>query len=469
MNQFTALRARLFAPVDIASLALFRIAFGGVMLWQVFQYFEDDLIRAYWVEPAFHFSYPGFHWVKPWPGMGMLLHMGLLGVLSAMIAAGAFYRVSMALFCLGFAYTFLLEQSLYLNHYYFICLVSFLMIFAPAHRACSVDAWRRPEIRSSTVPSWSLWLLRGQLAIVYFYAGIAKLNWDWIDGNPARLWLEDKRFTPIVGQLFEQPETFYLISWCGLAFDLLVVPFLLWRRTRAIAFLACVCFHLLNAWFFNIGIFPWFSIAMTTLFFEPDWPRRFFKRWQRGTPSTSLSERFQPAEARRQRSVLAFIGIYAGLQILIPFRHWLYPGDVAWTEEGHQFSWRMKLRNKSGEIAFEVTNPATNETWSENPASYLTRWQVRALVRRPELIRQFAHHLASVVEKRIGSPVEVRAYSLLRLNEREERPIVDPTVDLAREPYRIGPADWIMPEPPPPKRLKSIVTGFALHAERSDP
>jgi hypothetical protein len=35
---------------------------------------------------------------------------------------------------------FFLDQMLYLNHFYLMALISFLMIFVPAHRAFSVDA-----------------------------------------------------------------------------------------------------------------------------------------------------------------------------------------------------------------------------------------------------------------------------------------------------------------------------------------
>jgi hypothetical protein len=447
----------LFTPVDIASLVAFRIAFGAIMLWEVLRYFSYGWIADYWIRPSFHFTYPGFDWVKPWPGVGMYVLMGALGLFALLIAAGALYRLSATLFFLGFTYVFLLEHALYLNHLYFVCLVSFLMIFVPAHRSFSVDAILWPKRSASTVPFCSLWLLRIQLAVVYIFAGIAKLNSDWFKGEPLRSWLSQLRTTPVIGPWLEWPGAFTVIAWAGLGFDLLIVPLLLWKRTRTAAFIAAVCFHLMNAWFFRIGVFPWFSIAMTTLFLDPGWPRRMFAhlgldigpRSRPATSGTSSASITRLAEAKwnteyRQRLIVLLLSIYVAIQLLVPLRHWLYAGDVAWTEEGHEFSWRMKLRGKTGRATFIVVNPATRETWIEFPSDYLESWQARKMATRPELIRQFAHHLATLEGKRTGVPVEVYVKSRVKLNDHPTAALVDPRVDLGKEPYRIGAAAWIL-------------------------
>src|SRR5688572_22319484 len=96
----------LWQPVDIASLVFFRIAFGLIMVWEVYRYFAMDRVRRYYIQPEFFFSYFGFDWVKPWPGDGMHLHFVVLGLLGLFIALGLFYRVSAVLFFLGFTYVF---------------------------------------------------------------------------------------------------------------------------------------------------------------------------------------------------------------------------------------------------------------------------------------------------------------------------------------------------------------------------
>ena len=162
---------RLFEPVDIAALVYYRIAFGALMLWNVWFYYQRGFIAAFWIDPTFLFSFPAFAWVHPWPGDGMYHHFLALAVLAVLIAAGCFYRMSAALFCVGLTYVFLLDQANYRNHFYLLCLMSFLMVFVPAHRAFSVDAWRRPSLASATAPAWTLWILRAQMGAVYVFGG----------------------------------------------------------------------------------------------------------------------------------------------------------------------------------------------------------------------------------------------------------------------------------------------------------
>lgn len=448
--------SQLLSPVDGSSLAVFRMSFGAIMLWQAFRYLAQGLIDRYWIEPIFHFTYPGFAWVQPWSGGGMYFHVAAMGGLAALFAVGLHYRLATVLFFFVFTYLFLLEHALYLNHYYFVCLISFLLIFVPAHRCWSVDAIRNRGLRPTTVPFWSVAILRAQMAIVYFFGGIAKLHSDWFQGRSVQIWLEDKSSHPVFGPLFERPETFLAIAWTGVAFDLLIVPFLLWKRTRVAAFIAAVCFHLLNAWFFNIGIFPWFSIAATTLFFEPDWPRavwRSMSRWWKPLSEESTSPQFAPilsaSEPARRTRVMWFLGIYMGFQVLIPLRHWLYPGDVNWTEEGHEFSWQMKLRDKSAKVEFLIFDPQERTVWQEPVLAHLKKWQARAMAKRPELIRQFAHYLARVSAEDLGREVKVRVNSTVSLNGAPEAVMIDPEADLGHEPYRIGPAPWIVRHAPP--------------------
>ena len=128
---------RLFGPVDIASLVCFRIFFGVLMLVEVFRYLPR--IPRYYFEPEFHFTYFGFDWVQPWPAEWMYVHFGVMGLAAVLVTIGLFYRAAAAVFFVGLSYVFLVEQARYLNHIYLLCLISFLMIFIPAHRARRFD------------------------------------------------------------------------------------------------------------------------------------------------------------------------------------------------------------------------------------------------------------------------------------------------------------------------------------------
>src|SRR5688500_4189913 len=103
------LTRRLFAPIDIASLVLFRVAFGLLMTWEAVRYLVNGWVRRDFVEPALHFTFYGFDWVRPLPGPWMTAWFVALGVLGACVAAGLWHRAAAALFFAGFAWVFLVD------------------------------------------------------------------------------------------------------------------------------------------------------------------------------------------------------------------------------------------------------------------------------------------------------------------------------------------------------------------------
>lgn len=438
--------SRLFAPATIAPLVYFRIAFGAIMIWEVWRYFNNGWIYRYYIEPTFFFTYLGFDFVRPLPGDLMYTFFYVMALLAGLVMVGAFYRLSAALFFLGFTWWFLLDQTNYLNHFYLISLISFIMIFMPAHRALSVDALLRRSIRTDSAPNWTLWLLRFQVGIAYFYAGIAKINPDWLQGSPMVYWLADRTDFPLIGHLFTERWMVYLFSYGGLFFDLLVVPALLWRPTRTLALLVAVMFHLTNARLFNIGIFPWFMIAATMILFPPDWLSES-RLWRIGKAPDSPPDdtSASPRLSSRQRLIVGLVGVYVIWQVLLPLRHFLYPGYVSWTEEGHNFSWHMKLRGKDGDTTFYVYDKRTATTEAVDLRGRLTYRQYDEMSTRPEMILLFAHHLADELraQGRENFSVHVRAWAAL--NGRDWQLMIDPQADLASTPRDIWHKPWILP------------------------
>lgn len=442
----TAWAARLRTPVDLASIAVFRVLLGLLLLWEVWRYVSKGWVARYYVDPAFNFTYTGFSWVRPLPEAGMMAVFAVLGVAALLFTVGAWYRASAVVLAVGYTYVFLLEQGRYLNHFYLICLIATLMVVVPAGRLWSVDALAAPRLRAATAPRWWLALLQLQMAAVYVYAGLAKLNADWLAGEPMRTWLADRTDVAFIGQWFTEEWMVLGMSWGGLAFDLLIVPALLWRRTRVPAFLAAISFHLLNEELFQIGIFPWFAMAATTLFFRPDWPRRL-ARLPRAEGPVAVSG----AGARTRRVTAVVLVLFVAAQVLVPLRHHAIPGDVAWTEEGHRFSWRMKLRTKSADAVFRITDPATGATRVLDPRSELTSWQASSMQARPDMIAQYARHLADRTEAQGFARPQVRADVTAALNGRPAAPLVDPDVDLAAQPAWDVHRDWIPLSGAPPR------------------
>jgi hypothetical protein len=446
-------RDYLLAPVDGASLAVFRICFGLLMLWDVWRYWTSGWITSDYVEPTFHFTYFLFPFVRPWPGDGMYWHFGLLGVLAVLTAVGLFYRLAAWGFFLGFTYVFLLDESYYLNHNYLISLLSFLLAIVPAQSAWSLDAWSHrnetgpptSQIRrfyDGTVPHWSILLLRTQVTLVYFYAGIAKLNDDWlVRDEPLQSWLKARADWLLVAPLLAIPGGIWLMTYGSTVFDL-SASFLLWgRRTFWPAAAVALVFHLLNSYLFPIGVFPWLMLATLTLFPRPGWPRRWFPE----AAPTTLAHSLRPASVR-QTTALVLLHLYLAVQLLVPLRHWLYPGSVSWTEQGHRFAWHMMLRHKGVKtFAMSLTDPRTGARREIDPREYLSPRQVREMSRRPDMILQLAHHVADLEQARTGIRPVVNARVVASLNARPFQELIDPTVDLAAQPVSLAPAHWIVP------------------------
>src|SRR5262249_45819338 len=233
-------------------------------------------------------------------------------------------------------------------------------------------------------------------------------NSDWIHGGePMRTWLRPLTKTPGGGPIFTADWVVYSFVIGGLMLDLLVAPLLLWRRTRLFAFAAAVVFNLVNAVIFDIGIFPWLMLGALFNFFPPDLPRRFARAFMSSEeealdiePSQTdvqktIPERSSfPSLTTTQKLVAGLLAAYLAVQLLFPLRHYLYPGDVSWTEEGHNFSWHMKLRTKGGDAVFTVTHPRSGQTWTIKPEDYLKSHQVVKMTTTPDLILLFGHHLA---------------------------------------------------------------------------
>lgn len=440
---FTKFRNWAFAPVDVASLAFFRIAFGLLMVWEVYRYFANGWIALHWLEPRFLFKYCGFSWVHPWPAHWLYVHWAVVGLLAFFIAAGFLYRISAALFFLSYTYFFLLDEAWYVNHVYLICLFSFLLIFVPADRAFSIDAWLRPRLRSGTTSAWALWLLRAQIAVVYFYGGVAKIFPDWLRGEPMRTRMAHNTDFPLLGRFFREEWAVYAISYGGLLLDLLIVPLLLWRRTRIGAFCVAVGFHLINAHAFVIGIFPWLAICATTLFFCPDWPRRLIGLFRRVSEPVLTRDARAPSPSR-QTVVLSLAAVYLLIQLLIPLRYFLWRGGIEWTSIDHRFSWRMMLVNRKARSYFYVTDPNNGRTRQVQPEQFLNWRQTVMLAYQPDLPLQFAHYLASVIPRTGPNPLKVEARILVSINGRKPELFLDPNADLAAEKRNLGRPRWLL-------------------------
>ncbi|CAN5657702.1 HTTM domain-containing protein [soil metagenome] len=438
-------------PVDGASLAVFRMCFAAFMLAMVWEYWHLQWITILSSKTFYHFSY--FPGMPTWPGDGMVIHFCLLALLAVQIGFGVCYRPACLLFFLAYTYVFLLEKTFYQNHLYLVCLLSFLLFLVPANRVWSLDNLeaKLPPF----VPRWSMIILKTQFVLVYFFGGIAKLNPDWLHGEPQSTWLRqiastDTVFGPVIGH----PLFALLITYGGIAVDFSVGFLLAYRPTFWLGAAIALAFHLTNARLFDIGIFPWMMIATIGLFAPEDWPRRLLrlvlpkpKTEISSAPAMPSSQTLSTQTWRRRLNIctIVFLHFYILVQVLVPFRRFIYPGVTSWTEQGHRFAWGMKLRDKQVPV-FEMFafNPKTGNKKKVH-TELLAPYQLLKMKSHPDMILQFAHSVADSMERKFGVRPIVTAKCVAMLNQHPAQDLIDPNVDLAAQPINLMPAPWIVP------------------------
>lgn len=433
MNKF------LFKHIDNSGLIVFRMVFGLLCFLESVGAVFTGWIRRTLIEPEFTFSFIGFEWLQPLPGNWMYVYYVVMGIFGLLIMVGYKYRLSMFLFALMWTATYLMQKSSYNNHYYLLAVLSFLMVFLPANKYASIDAKLNPSIKSISMPNWCKWVFVLQLFILYSYASIAKLYPDWLDASVIEILMRNKAGYPLIGALLQQKTVHYILAYGGIIFDGLIIPLLLYKPTRKYAFFASIFFHLFNSIVFQIGIFPYLSLAFSLFFFEPKTIKDIFLKTK---PYYDAKEVIVP---KHSTMLISLFSIYFLIHLALPLRHHFIKDDVLWTEEGHRLSWRMMLRAKSGRTSYTVVNVETNDTIRIKLSDYLTKKQQRSASTKPDVIWQFAQHLKEDFAKQ-GKTVKVFVKANVSVNGKPSRLLIDPKVDLANEEWHhLKHHEWILP------------------------
>lgn len=424
----------LFSQVDNSPLIVFRIIFGILMFISLFRFYAMGWVEEFYIKPDFHFRFYGFEWVPIAGETGIYLIFWIALVSSLFIALGFLYRYSSILFFLSYTYLELIESSLYLNHYYLISLLGFMLIFLPASDRFSLDTRFGIIKRTTKTFSWTINIIRLQLVLVYFFAGVAKIQPDWLfEAQPLKIWLTHHSELPLIGDILNQNWTAYFFAWFGCIYDLLIGFLLLISLTRKWAYLFVVIFHLATGFLFNIGLFPYIMIALTLVFFN-DIHIRILNKLDVNKRSKIINLRFS------KKLITIPIIIYFFIQIILPLRHFLFEGNVLWTEQGYRFSWRVKLVAKYGEATFYVEDRATKRRIEIKNENYLEPIQIKKMSVKPELILQFAHHLNKTFQDTIIQAGDQKfhlktprifADVFVSFNGRSSIRLINPEIDLS--------------------------------------
>lgn len=437
----------LYKPYSIASLASFRIFFGLATFVSTLRFILLGWVDLHFVDTQIQFKYFGFEWVPLLPAQYMYVLHAILLLSSLGILFGAWYRVSIITFFICFTWCELIDLTYYLNHYYFVSLVAFLLIFLPAHKNYSFDVkWGRVKPLLQ-IPAYPVILLKFQLLLVYFFAGIAKVNYDWLMlAMPLKIWLPANSDMPILGTLFKYQITAFVFSWVGMLFDISIGYFLCKKATQFYAWLVVVFFHLLTGYLFQIGVFPLVMIVSTLIFFGENFHLKVLSWFTKITQFKTSNIRFEP-NSNPKPSIwkTAIIFVWISFHLLFPFRYLCYPGHFFWTEQGYRFGWRVMLFEKAGTATFYVYDENTGKEGVVDNRDFLNPHQEKQMAMQADMILQYAQFLKRHYEERGLAVNKVRAEVYVTLNGRPSQLLLNPDQNLLLLKDSWQHKDWIKP------------------------
>lgn len=430
--------------------------FGALLFFGGLRFLLNNWVYEMYIDPQFYFGYLGFEWVKPFPGNWMYIPFFIFIISALGVFLGAFYRISSFFLFLSFTYVELLDKSNYLNHYYFISLMTFLLLFVPANRSFSLDVYWGKVKELTHIPIWNVGIFKFQLACVYVFAGIAKIEKDWlIQAQPLQIWLQAHRDMPIFGVLLAKKWIAYFFSWFGCIYDLSIVFFLLNQRTRIFAYIFVIIFHFVTWYLLPIGIFPWVMILSTLIFFSSEFHENILNYLRRKLfKQNDFELKASVVDFKRTNLISVFIFCYVLLQIIVPFRYILYPGNLFWTEEGFRFSWRVMLMHKEGMATFYVKDKKTGGEIEVKNCDFLCPTQVDQMATQPDMILQYADYLKQKFSDttlvygskkiKLQNP-SIHAEIYVGLNGRKKQLFVSKKHDLTAIEYNLQHRYWLEP------------------------
>ena len=391
-TRFLRWKESLFEACDPASLGIFRICFGLLMIGHCVLLLVQDDFYTLWVAPRVHFP---FEIGQLLPSLSPFIWFPIMLIASLGLTLGYAYRFWAILLFLSKTYETFTEKAYYQNHFYLLYLLSFLMIFIEG------DAWAALGGKVRSVPFWNIWILRFQLFCLYFFAGITKLTPYWLSGVAMHHTLaklsEQTGFIPLI---LCTPFAENFLIYGGLVFDL-SIGFLLWLpQTRILAFLGLVMFHYVNGYILfspltdaSIGIFPLLGISSALIFFNPNWPRKILKKI--GTLD-SISKYPSLLSKKVSFILLTIVAIYAAFQVIFPmvcFFIWNPHSGIkqrfSWTEDSHILMPRVHM----------VVTAPSQPSFELSPIEGLASLQFQGLYSDPKAVLSYKLFLMDKLSK----------------------------------------------------------------------
>jgi hypothetical protein len=427
-DRFKDLETKLFRPASIYPLVALRLAFGLAMaMWAIYMMISGKVAEVFSMQLV-HFPYTGLEWIKPLPFWGMIAVFLVLAISAIGMGAGWHYRKTGLVFTLAFAYVSLIDKASYLSYYYYVLIIAMMLLVSPAYRLFSIDLIRKPEIRVDFAPVWLLWAFKVQVALVFFFAGMAKLNSDWLySGIPVLLWLQDtlQNLGIPTGILVSNSWIGIALSWFLVVFDFVIPHFLLDSRTSVQAFILVVIVQLTGVFFLPTGFFPVLVILSCMVFLPSRIIHHFISRISyflydvfrfKGEVFSAGGTFMLQYRMRRLFPLLA--SLFLAFQFFLPIYFYLSWGSFRWSSTAFHFSWDIHINHQKNSVAFYKVNKVKGESEPIAVDHMLSQVQKSTMASDPTMLKQFIGTLKETNPALSNPEVEIQAQSCISLNGR---------------------------------------------------
>jgi hypothetical protein len=317
INSFRNLYKSFSKPVNVKSYLLFSYFLVFCLFYEYYRI--KNILIPFLVQDAIHFKWWGLGFIPNFNSEAYTLLINIFLLCLIVLLIFPLNRLLYIAVTIIYGYFLFVDPIYYNNHYYFIFLVLLLLSFQNV-KIKSVFAIKDVKY-SVAIPAYYIYSLRILVFILYFYGGLTKLTYDWLSTNTIKAVLTySNSYSELISIIGRQP-TIYLLTYVGMAFDLFIGFGLLIKKTRTVSIILCVIFHAINFSSIHIGVFPILSICCCLLF------------WDTQKMDTQINF---------PKYKIYIVYFFIVFNLLFPLRHLLIKGNVDWTGEGMNFSWRMK-------------------------------------------------------------------------------------------------------------------------------
>lgn len=426
-----------FKSIDVSVLAIFRIFFGMFMFYQMIYYYQIDYTFQFIFGPEVLFPYQGLEFLQPF-SLGLLktIHAGLL-ISTVLITLGFLYRYAMIFFFLGFSYFSFIDKTLYNNHIYLIALIAFVMIFVSADKKYSLRSKLSKKPLSKIIPAWQQNILIFLISIVYFFGGISKLSPNWMDSNLVGYTI-DQAQSSMLTNIFPKETLIMLIKYGGLVFDLSIAFILLAKKTRWLGVLLVVIFSYTNnsILFDDIGIFPFFMICATILFFDSKKVGNYVDSifGSKATENTEEATETAVTTSKYKTLTLTCLFIFVVFHIVFPLRHHFLTTNPEWTSIAQRFSWRMKMQSRNvTQFNMSLVDRATSQRYDLDGTTFVTKNQFMHMPEDPYTFVHLAKYISKklYLERGLINPI-IKAELMVEFNGMPTQYMLDKRIDLTK-------------------------------------